>query len=840
MKTIFTCLLLLIYCSVSGQSPPKPNIIFIVVDDLNDYVEGFNGQSQIRTPNIKSIADSGFVFTNAFCNAPVCGPSRTSFLSGKDLFYTQLYDNNNYIDVFRDMFTEANNNAEVITLPEHLKNAGGYYTIGINKIFHDAPYKDYDTETEDPCLKTLSWSKAISINEYPWLLTQEQMYSDGLEDLQWGVLPDSLEEDLIDYRAVDSTIKILEAISDGSLALCDSAFFLALGFDLPHVDLFVPEKYFPDEYISDFNTDTFNLPYNNPPDSFPTNGIIMPPQPDPRWNDYYQLGTIGKAISQGQINIEAAIQLYCDSLEPMPVIDATLSDSARAEMLRESMRANAVMAYMAGIQFVDAMVGRLLDYLNSEPALKNNTIIIFVGDNGFSFGEKHHWLKRSLWEPDVRVPFIIYDPNRSGNSICNQTVSLLDVFPTICELTGTAYPTFSNGKNYLDGKSIVPLMNNPDKNWEHPILISFESEENKEASCFPQYAVRSEKFKYIRYASDGGDPYNDCNADSSYVEEELYEIGKYRETDPNEWNNLINKTEYADVKNYLQQWLPDGSLYLKSNYALRISDLAEPCLYDNSDSVLLHFELYDTLGNNIIPPPGYLYEWTTNLSETVFSGNDIYFPLSIIDEGIFSEQSSLLFTVKMKDSLNTVILGLDTRTVKINPNTKPVVYFNTTQVDDYTIQIADFEIIGNYSDIWWNMGDGTILHTLNPGLYTYDSSGAFTITCNVTYGNNSDCIDETSRNVIAGIEQFEENGDIIIYPNPATDVIRVFTDIFEMEGAVYITDALGKLVYFSETTAADYPFMQISTRLLPAGVYFLVLSGKDFKETGIFVVAQHN
>lgn len=299
------------------------------MDDLNDYVEGFNGQSQIRTPNIKSIADSGFVFTNAFCNAPVCGPSRTSFLSGKDLFYTQLYDNNNYIDVFRDMFTEANNNAEVITLPEHLKNAGGYYTIGINKIFHDAPYKDYDTETVDPCLKTLSWSKAISINEYPWLLTQEQMYSDGLEDLQWGVLPDSLEEDLIDYRAVDSTIKILEAISDGSLALCDSAFFLALGFDLPHVDLFVPKKYFPDEYISDFNTDTFNLPYNNPPDSFPTNGIIMPPQPDPRWNDYYQLGTIGKAISQGQINIEAAIQLYCDSLEPMPVIDATLSDSAR-------------------------------------------------------------------------------------------------------------------------------------------------------------------------------------------------------------------------------------------------------------------------------------------------------------------------------------------------------------------------------------------------------------------------------------------------------------------------------------------------------------------------------
>ena len=840
MKKTILILFTLLQAALQAQDAAKPNILFIVVDDLNDYIEGFEGHPQIQTPNIKSIADNGYLFTNAFCNAPVCGPSRTSFLSGKDLLYTQVYDNNNYLDEFRDNFTEANNNEEVITLPEHLKDAGGYYTISVNKVFHDAFNKDFDNVISDPCLKTLSWSRATSFNDFAWLLTEMEIYNSGLQEMNWGILPDSLEEDLKDFRAVDTAIKIFKDIVDGDLALCDSAFFMSIGFDLPHLDLYVPEKYFPADYIKDFYADTFNIPYNYPADTFPTNGIIMPPQPEVRWNDYNNLGPLGKVISEGQADIEASLQLFCDTLDPMPVIDPGLSDSARAEILYESTRANAIMAYMAGIQFIDAQVGRLLEYLNSEPELMANTIIIFAGDNGFSFGEKHHWFKRSLWEPDVRVPFIIYDPKRGSNNICDQTVSLLDLYPTICELTGTPLPTFEDGSNYLDGKSIVPILDNPDNNWERPVLISFESEDNKEGSCFPQLAVRSEKFKYIRYASDGGDPYDECDADSSYFEEELYEIGKYREVDPYEWNNLITNDDYADVVEYLQQWLPDGPLYLDATYALRISDISDPCLYGYEDSILLHFDLFDTIGNSISPPPGFNYVWSVNLSDETFTGNNILFPFNVIDAATFNDNSEMLIYAKMVDTINNIIYALDTRTIQINTLTQPTISFNTVQIDDYSIQILDFSISGVYSDIWWDMGDGTILHTLNPGIYTYDSSGAFNITCYAQYGNEAECLISFSRSIISGVEQFEGKGNIIIYPNPASDLINIFTNVYDTAGVVFITDALGNLVYQKTTTAADYPFMQISTQFLPSGVYFLVLKQEDFQETGIFVVAQHN
>ena len=416
----------------------------------------------------------------------------------------------------------------------------------------------------------------------------------------------------------------------------------------------------------------------------------------------------------------------------------------------------------------------------------------------------------------------------------------MDLYPTICELTGTPLPTFEDGSNYLDGKSIVPILDNPDNNWERPVLISFESEDNKEGSCFPQLAVRSEKFKYIRYASDGGDPYDECDADSSYFEEELYEIGKYREVDPYEWNNLITNDDYADVVEYLQQWLPDGPLYLDATYALRISDISDPCLYGYEDSILLHFDLFDTIGNSISPPPGFNYVWSVNLSDETFTGNNILFPFNVIDAATFNANSEMLIYAKMVDTINNIIYALDTRTIQINTLTQPTISFNTVQIDDYSIQILDFSISGVYSDIWWDMGDGTILHTLNPGIYTYDSSGAFNITCYAQYGNEAECLISFSRSIISGVEQFEGKGNIIIYPNPASDLISIFTNVYDTAGVVFITDALGNLVYQKTTTAADYPFMQISTQFLPSGVYFLVLKQEDFQETGIFVVAQHN
>jgi len=239
----------LIFSEIRAQTGEKRNVLFIVVDDLNDYVEGFNGQPQIETPNINGLIDRGYLFTNAFCNAPVCAPSRVSFLAGKDLQYTQVYDNNNYLDEFRDNFNFANNNEEVITLPEHLKDAGGYFTCSINKVFHDPWNKDYDNTTPNPCEKSLSWSKAISFSDFLDIDSILETTNEGINQFKWGRVPDSLEVSMRDSRAVDSAISFINAVEDNTIELCDSAFFLALGFALPHLDLFVPEKYYSSFYL---------------------------------------------------------------------------------------------------------------------------------------------------------------------------------------------------------------------------------------------------------------------------------------------------------------------------------------------------------------------------------------------------------------------------------------------------------------------------------------------------------------------------------------------------------------------------------------------------------------
>lgn len=837
-----TRLLILLFLSFAflnyakAQAASKPNVIFIIVDDLNDYIEGFNGHPQIMTPNIKSLAERGYLFYNGFCNAPVCGPSRTSFLSGKDLSYTQVFNNDDYNEEFRDNFLDSLGNEEVITIPEHLKNAGGYYTIGVNKIFHKPSNKDYDNTIADPCLKELSWSKVVSFNDFEYIQDLVETYNIGIPECNWGILPDSLEPQLKDYRTVDTAINYLSKIISGETLLCDSAFFLAVGFDAPHLDLYFPEKYFPDDFLSDFYAEPFNYPYNNPADTFPANGIIMPPQPEIRWDDYYHLGPLGQEITASQGDIEDSFIDYTDTIMSFPEINPDYTDEQRKEIYLESMRANAMMAYMAGIQYMDAQVGRLMDFVATQPDIYNNTIIIFVGDNGFSFGEKHHWMKRTLWEPDVRVPFILVDPRKDSNIICEQTVGLLDIFPTICELTGTPMPLFSDSSNYLDGRSLVPIIENPDLIWEHPILISFEAEDNKECSCSPQMAVRSAKYKYIRYASDGGDPAEECISDLSFTEEELYDIGINREVDPYEWNNLINEPTYKPLIEFLQQWLPDSAMYLKNAFTLKIDDVVEPCLYASTDSIELSFELIDTLGNPSIAPLGYTFRWTNSLTNDTLWGDNVTFKMNTIPAAILDASTSMSVYAQMIDNATGAITAFDFKTYLVNPGSAPNVAFTANQVDYYTFNIDDIIITGDYYTISWDFGDGYISNDANPGSHTYASTGSYTITCYTTYGNDSNCVNQHQQLVYIDITDTLPNNKLNVFPSPTSGNISVFLGDFKGEASITICNSIGQEVFFKKMDKEDYPYYHLSTDLLSAGVYFVTHTMPNNSQSGNFVV----
>ena len=175
--------------------------------------------------------------------------------------------------------------------------------------------------------------------------------------------------------------------------------------------------------------------------------------------------------------------------------------------------AGKIFHHTAGITFADAQFGRLLDALKASD-YADNTIVVFWSDHGWHLGEKRHWHKMTLWEEATRVPFLIAAPGvAKAGGRCERPVSLVDIYPTLidlCRLTP---------KPELDGQSLAPLLRDPGAKRGRPAVTAY-----RRGQC----AVRSQRWRYIRYA-DGG--------------EELYDHA----ADPNEWTNLAGRAKYKAV-----------------------------------------------------------------------------------------------------------------------------------------------------------------------------------------------------------------------------------------------------------------------------------------------------
>lgn len=193
-----------------------------------------------------------------------------------------------------------------------------------------------------------------------------------------------------------------------------------------------------------------------------------------------------------------------------------------AKFLKSGRWKAAIQSYLATCAYTDMNVGRLLDGLANSPR-KDNTIIVLWGDHGWSFGEKEHWRKFALWEEPTRMPLIWVAPGvtRAGG-LSQRTVDLMHVYPTLCELAGLPAP------GHLEGTSIVPLLRDPAAAWSLPAITTHGR---------GNHAVRTEDWRYIRYAN--GD-------------EELYDERK----DPYEFTNLAGMKDYHAVKAELAAWLP--------------------------------------------------------------------------------------------------------------------------------------------------------------------------------------------------------------------------------------------------------------------------------------------
>lgn len=822
---------------VNAQGSPKPNFIFIVVDDLNDYTQSLGGQPQIFTPNIQELSDMGISFENGFCNATGCAPSRTSLLSGKDLFYTGVYSNSDYVNKFRENFTEEKNNEEVFTLPEILKDSGGYYTFAINKVFHSPTENDYDKNMGTPaCEKKKSWNKMQYFSESPALA--DSMFAHRYGDFfYWGKMPDSYESGMQDYQAADTAIKFINAVAAGTANTCGKPFFLALGCHLPHAERYVPAKYFPPYFVDDILHEPFVIPYNDPPSAFPYNGYVMPPQPDIEYGDYFDLpeGSLARQFADANEDYEGITE-YVNSLPYWPVIDSSLTDDERRYILEQTVRANLTMSYFAGTQYIDAQIGRVIDALQSHPELMQNTIIILVSDNGYSLGEKRHWGKWTLWETINRVPFILVHPDLPHGVNVNRTVSLLDVFPTVLDLAGiTKYPKFADGSNYLDGMSLKPLLMDTELELERPVLESYRKL-NGSGSCFPHYGVRNERFHFIRYQTnnDGSLGTGACSASLSEQEDELYEIEEDRNIDPEEWNNLAYDTDYAIVKEYLQQWFPDSTKYLQQAYKIKIMQPHSACSYRSTDTVFLSALLYDEEGNALSSVPADKHiKWWTNSGSTPVSGISNTLALSSFPDIVSGTQTSMIIYLALYNDDHTVIDGLDMLTINIDNTTENYPRFKVKTNKRKASITGIIYPAGTYTASW-DYGDGSpVYNGLIPPQHSYSAYGNYTISCSAVIGTADGCT------VTKNVAIFCDSGKhmyVRLTPNP---VQHMLTANIDGEPGIYTLSVYNTagIKVREETVLCESGSMetQLNTEDLAEGIYYIRISSGTDNEIVSFV-----
>lgn len=193
-----------------------------------------------------------------------------------------------------------------------------------------------------------------------------------------------------------------------------------------------------------------------------------------------------------------------------------------ARMLESGRWKEAVQGYLAAITYCDVMVGRLIDAFEKS-AYRDNTIVMLWGDHGWHLGEKEHWRKFALWEETTRAPMIWFVPGLTKpGGVCDRTVDFMAIYPTLTKLCGVATP------RHVEGEDLRPLLADPKAVWSKPALTTYR---------FQNHSVRSEGWRYIRYA-DGG--------------EELYDETK----DPYEWTNLAAGPAQSEHKAELARSFP--------------------------------------------------------------------------------------------------------------------------------------------------------------------------------------------------------------------------------------------------------------------------------------------
>jgi len=441
-------LLVLTAWSPAIAEQPRPNVLFIAIDDLNDWVGCLGGHPQVQTPHIDRLAARGMLFTNAHCQSPLCNPSRASLMTSLRPSTTGIYG-------LAPWLRDVPELKDVVTLPQYL-GQHGYRTYSTGKIYHGG----YGRRKGDDEFDVLG--PGTNVKPRPPQKLVDTPAQHPLVD--WGQFPHR-DEEKGDWEVASWAVEQLDAKPEGP-------FFLSVGFFLPHVPCYATEKWF-DLYPEE----TTKLPTIAPNDRADT--------PRSSWYLHWKL--------------------------PEP----------RLKFLIEADQwNNHVRSYLACVSFVDSQVGRVLEALERN-GLEKNTIVVLWSDHGYHIGEKEITGKNTLWEPSTRVPLIFAGPGVS-KGVCEEPVELLDIYPTLIEMTGLPE------RELLEGHSLAPQLADASTERQWPAITTHNQ---------GNHAVRSRRWRYIRYA-DGA--------------EELYDL----QNDPHELTNLLAEKSYSKIVEEHRKWLP--------------------------------------------------------------------------------------------------------------------------------------------------------------------------------------------------------------------------------------------------------------------------------------------